>query len=101
MQITVPDNLNLPARARAAGFASAGAFVAHLVRHAPPAGGDGAGASSEPERDPRTLTYEEWRKEFDELLALAKARGGSGGFVDCSRDAIYGNDGRLTHGEEE
>ena len=120
MQITLPDGLNLPARARAAGFPSADAYVADLIARADliaadaaepvpaePGGDEPAGPmlvpiptwpargerqSSVPERDPRTLSREEFREKLDAILALAKPRGGT---ADCSRETIYATDEEL------
>ena len=109
VQITLPDELNLPARARAAGFESAAASVADLVgrEEAPadpvePAGPvlvsiptwpeGGERRSIKPERDPRTLSHAEFRKKLDEIAALPKSKAT---FVDCSRETIYATDEEL------
>ena len=105
MQITLPDELNLPARARAAGFPGAAEYVAALVRRAPaaaelvavpatPGPADAAAPSpglppAEPGDRTGMLTRAEWKREFDAVVASAEARGGHGGFVDCSRESIY------------
>ena len=112
VQITLPDELNLPARARAAGFASAAAYVADLVGRADaPAGGAGsvepAGPmpvsiparpegsdrrSSAPERDPRTLSHAEFVAILNDIKHLPKSKAT---FVDCSRETIYATDEEL------
>ena len=97
MQITLPDELNLPARAAAAGFSRPVDYVRHLVARDAPAvapgdagRSDAGGAGSG--RDPRTLSYSEWRREYDALRAMVKPRGGNG---DYSREAIYATDEEL------
>ncbi|QDT37678.1 hypothetical protein [Stratiformator vulcanicus] len=89
MQITLPDDPRIAERAMAAGFANVEDYVRHLVAQDKPEG---------PKVPAHELPYEEWKKQFDQLTAMAKPRNAT---LDDSREAIYGPRIRQIMGVDE
>lgn len=79
MQITLPDDPRIAAKAAAAGFANIDEYVRHLVEQDEP--------PTDQKPQPHELPYEEWKERFDNFLAMQKPRNAT---LDDSREAIYG-----------
>jgi len=82
MQIQMPDELKLPARAAAAGFSTVEGYLRDLIER------DASESVTESaDTGPHRQSLEQWNREFQELLSLAQPRNPS---VDDSRESIYG-----------
>ncbi len=81
MQIQLPDDPKLISIATAAGFASVEEYVRKLIERETT-----ASDLENAEADPRRLSREQWDREFQELLSMAKPRNPN---VDDSRESIY------------
>ena len=81
MQIQLPDDLNLPARAAAGGFSTVEDYLRDLIERE-----TSALEAESTDVGSRRLSREQWNNEFQELLAMAKPRNPH---VDDSRESIY------------
>lgn len=81
MQIQLPDDLKLPACAAAAGFSNVEDYIRALIeRETSTLEAESTDVGS------RRLSREQWDREFQELLAMAKPRNPH---MDDSRESIY------------
>ena len=87
MQITLPDDPALAARAAEAGFTRVEDYVRDLIdRHAADGPDTATAAGDEPE--PRRMSREEWKRRFDRFMDNLEPIE-PGVRVDDSRESIY------------